>query len=59
MNSSCVNAVTGKKGLENARKMAKATDELLRTVSFEFRETKTRTTRRERLSVRRWTGVIG
>ena len=38
MNSSCVNAVTGKKGLENARKMAKATDELLRTVSFEFRE---------------------
>ncbi|KAF8344776.1 hypothetical protein F5887DRAFT_1283104 [Amanita rubescens] len=38
VNSGCANAVTGKKGLENAWKMAKATDELVRMVSVESQE---------------------
>ena len=36
VNSGCANAVTGKKGLENAWKMARATDELLEMVSDTF-----------------------
>ncbi len=59
VNSGCANAVTGKKGLENAWKMAKATDELLRMVSVEShdQEQQQRETSSETLVMS--TGVIG